>query len=173
MIIIDIDTMVLKGLVSAASVANESIDNAVDALNRVSVHNDWGCKEKNAINDYAITNRNKIKKIQENSRGFLNEITHVANEFETSENSIIDWFTSVESILGDLLKVGGLFDGREHTGTNREGFPGGFDAVVRGWLGNRIIDDLGALGRNALESYTRDTIIKGIPICNFEDIDLG
>lgn len=119
--VIDIDTLIFKGLVSAASVANDAIDNAVDALNRVSTHNDWGCKEKTAINEYAITNKNKIKKLQENSRGFLNVITQVSNEFETSENSILDMFSSVEILLSGALGISAatIINGRTHTGHNQ------------------------------------------------------
>lgn len=176
---ISIDTALLRELVSASSVANDAIDNAVDALNRVSTHNDWGCKEKYAINEYAITNRNKIKQLQENSREFLNVITQVSNEFETSENSIIDLFSSVESLLSGMLSipVSVVTNGHTHTGTNQLGFAENFADIISKWQKSiewKPIDDIAVpICANPFETYTRNSLTDAISVCNFEDINLG
>lgn len=192
---ISIDTALLRELVSASSVANDAIDNAVDALNRVSTHNDWGCKEKYAINEYAITNRNKIKQLQENSRGFLNVITQVSNEFETSENSIINLFSSVESLLSGMLSipVAVVTNGHTHTGTPVGSFTSNFESIIAEWqknntpyyvnmtTGDKIyadgtvvegnFDPFKYVG-NPLDDFTKNNLTEAISVCNFEDIDL-
>ena len=191
---ISIDTALLRELVSASSVANNAIDNAVDALNRVSTHNDWGCKEKYAINEYAITNRNKIKQLQENSRGFLNVITQVSNEFETSENSIIDLFSSVESLLSGMLSipVSIVANGNTHTGTNAGIISGNFEEIFRDFSKRLFANDGGNVGyietpdhlkdigiyymgvkADSMGSYTANNLTEPIAVCNFEDINLG
>ena len=174
--------------------ANNAIDNAVDALNRVSTHNDWGCKEKYAINEYAITNRNKIKQLQENSRGFLNVITQVSNEFETSENSIIDLFSSVESLLSGMLSipVSIVANGNTHTGTNAGIISGNFEEIFRDFSKRLFANDGGNVGyietpdhlkdigiyymgvkADSMGSYTANNLTEPIAVCNFEDINLG
>lgn len=172
---ISIDTALLRELVSASSVANDAIDNAVDALNRVSNHNDWGCKEKYAINEYAITNRNKIKQLQENSRGFLNVITQVSNEFETSENSIINLFSSVESLLSGMLSipVAVVTNGHTHTGTNHQvGFAGNFKDIISQWQKENSPLHSRSDGFNPFEKFEATNLSNEIMMCNFEDIDL-
>lgn len=163
---ISIDTALLRELVSASSVANDAIDNAVDALNRVSTHNDWGCKEKYAINEYAITNRNKIKQLQENSRGFLNVITQVSNEFEASEKSILDMFSSVESIISEVISIPPqVINIASKTAKNifeQIKTKVDLEQIKKGW----------ASTNPSLENYQWATIWKPIQVCTFEDINL-
>ena len=167
MIIIDIDTLILKELVSASSVANDAIDNAVDALNRVSTHNDWGCKEKHAINDYAITNKNKVKRLQENSRNFLNVITQISNEFEASENSIINSFPPIESIISDVISIPPqvtVIDGKPILENI-------IQQIKLREIMKEITQNWQTIG-SALENHQWTTIWKPIQVCTFEDINL-
>ena len=113
---ISIDTDVMKQLVHTTASVNEAIDVAVDALNKITVHNDWGCKEKNSINNYTTSNKNKIKNLQENSRAFLNVLSGVSADFETTENNIKDLFQGVEGLLSKIFSVPGI-GSRPHTGT--------------------------------------------------------
>lgn len=102
---ISIDTDIMKELVRATSTANDAIDEAVEVLNKITIHNDWGCKEKNSINNYTTSNKNKIKTLQEHSRSFLSILSSVSAEFENSENRIKDMFQSVESLLGKVFST--------------------------------------------------------------------
>ena len=69
---ISIDTSIMRNLVIASTNANNAITDAMEVLNRISTHNDWACKEKDAINEYTNTNKNRIRQLQENSSSFLN-----------------------------------------------------------------------------------------------------
>ena len=102
---ISIDTDLMKQLVSASSVANAEIDKAAASLNRVATHYDWECREKIIINNYTEQNKKAARRLQENSRSFLNTLTDVAAEFENSENSINHMFPGLEAIIGSVAAV--------------------------------------------------------------------
>ena len=97
----------MRNLVAAATTANDAITDAMELLNRISNHNDWACKEKDAINEYSVKNKTRARQLQENASAFLHAVTAATNEFEATENSISDMFSSVESILSDILSVVG------------------------------------------------------------------
>lgn len=199
MIVIDIDTIVMKNLASASSAANEAIDNAAEALNRISTHNDWGCKEKNAINEYAVSNKNRVKNLQENSRNFLNVVTQAANDFESSENSIIDMFSSIESILSDWLKIGTItqifngnsIDDYHHTGKNHPVsiLGQGVTKIIKDILGENVngpgtgilstpdpVKEQGiywmGIDNCSLGNFTVNNFTDAISVCHFDDISL-
>lgn len=108
--IINLDTDLLKETVRICAVANEEIDTAVEELNRITIHNDWCCKERDAINDYTVSNKMKISHLQDCARSFLNVLTQVSDEFEERENTVSSMFDSVDSLIGTLLtaSVGGV-----------------------------------------------------------------
>ena len=56
--IVDIDTEELKRAAAIARRANEAITEAMNLLNRIVVHNDWECAERDAINDNTIRTKN-------------------------------------------------------------------------------------------------------------------
>lgn len=102
---ISIDTKLMRDLVAAANTANTNITTAMELLTSISSHQDWACKEKDAINDYSTNNKNKIRALHQDSQAFLQTISSVAEEFETTENSISDMFSGVESLLAGIMSV--------------------------------------------------------------------
>ena len=102
---ISIDTSTMQQLVQAASTANSAIDQAMEILNRISSHNDWACKEKDAINDYTTNNKKRARQLHENAQSFFNAVKCVSVDFETAETDISDMFSSVESLLAGVLQV--------------------------------------------------------------------
>lgn len=102
---ITIDTTIMKELVGIASAANSAIDAAVDALNRVSIHNDWGCREKTAINEYCITNKRKVKNLQENASQFLTSITKAANDFEGLEGALGKLMGNLDGVISKAITI--------------------------------------------------------------------
>lgn len=118
---ISIDTDVLRQLVSTATNANNAIDDAVEVLNQITVHNDWACKERKVINEYTIKNKQLIKEIQENSSRFLNVLSSVASEFDGAEKTIIDLFQDIESVIAGVL--GSVIWGAISTGDNHNHDP--------------------------------------------------
>lgn len=79
---ISIDTDMLRQLAAAAKEANEAIENATLRLTAITEHRDWGCKEKNTINEYTVNNKKKIRILQDNSSSFLSVLNDVVNDLK-------------------------------------------------------------------------------------------
>ena len=179
---ISIDTEIMRQLVSACSAANDSINEAVDVLNRVTTHNDWGCKERDSINEYTNQNKNRIRVLQEKSRSFLNALTLVSQDFEGAETSISDMFSSLEGILGSVIAI--PITGRPiNTGTWGQ-IPTANPVVgsITDWIKQNgltkppvAVIDNGPPGgiSNWLEQHELTTISNPISVCSFDDIKLG
>ena len=138
---ISIDTEIMRQLVSACSAANDSINEAVDVLNRVTAHNDWGCKERNSINEYTNQNKVRIRALQEKSKSFLSTLTQVSHDFENAETSISDMFSSLESLLGGVIAIPITGGGLINTGTwggNAPQIPSNFQNIFNDFFGNSI-----------------------------------
>lgn len=169
---ISIDTSIMRNLVVAATTANNAITDAMEVLNQISTHNDWACKEKDAINEYTNTNKNRIRQLQENSSSFLNAITGASTEFEATETSIVDMFSSVESIISNVLSITAATAGAsggplQQGGSPLPEFPLIKDALK--YIMPRTMTD----GYNPFESFTLNNITEPIAMCNFSDINLG
>ena len=197
---ISIDTDILESLVGAMTAANDAISEAVDVLNRITIHNDWGCKEKDAINDYTTTNKAKINTLSQQSQSLLNAISSAANDFITTESSISDLFQSVESIISNIFSItpaiiNGLITGKTDTSDM-------YDSTNSNWLhdimqdilpssgvpewepvhvpsisdiinDNNILPDVVPICRLPnLESFTSQNLISPLSVCNFNDISL-
>ncbi len=169
--VISIDTLIMKQLASAAASSNESVNDAVEALNRIAIHNDWGCKEKDAINDYSVANKNKIKQLQEHSRAFLNSVSQAADDFDKSENDVIGWGSGIDSIIGACIGVIGT--GTTHTGgNNRPSIFPDMKEILKDILKD---DGIGKWGHNTpvgIAAQVLNDIEAPIPICKFDDINL-
>lgn len=144
-----LDTALLKELASVSAAANDAIDDAVGALSRVSTHNDWGCREKYAINEYAVTNRSKIQQIQQNSGTLFNMLTQTANEFEEMEKNIASWFPLVESLISGIVGIPTTVVTAPHNIPHISGIVG-----------------------DALQKHAGCTVQDPITVCTFADIDL-
>lgn len=171
---ISIDTAIMRELVTVSTTANNAITDAMDVLNRISAHNDWACKEKDAINEYTIANKNRIRQLQENSSSFLSAITGAAAEFEQTETSISDMFSSVESMLSNILSISvaatGIIGGPLQHGTPAPGFPSTFSNILKDILKDSIPGSKHD-GFNPFDNFTYVNIMEPLPICNFPDID--
>lgn len=174
---ISIDTAVMRDLANVAANANNAITDAMDVLNRITTHNDWACKEKNAINDYTNTNKNRIRQLQENSASFLNAINGAAADFEQTETSISEMFSSVESMLANILSItvatpgvigGPLQSGGSPLGEFPEALPTKMETIIKDYLPQTRMD-----GFNPMEAFELNNITDPISLCEFADIDLG
>lgn len=170
-----LDTGVLSELVLAASATTEMIDNAVDALNRISTHYDWECKEKSAINEYAVTNKNKIKQLQENTRNFLNVLSQISKEFETEENSLISIMPDLESVISSVIAIPICTDviGTVGNPIINDGVSSIVDEIVKDWTNKSAMGELANwLEKNPWDWFEINNISNPIPVCTFDDIDL-
>ena len=164
---ISIDTAIMRDLVAASSIANNAITDAMEVLNRISTHNDWECKEKDAINEYTNTNKNRIRQLQENSYAFLNAITDATSEFEETEISILDMFSSVESIISSILSITGASVGAD--GGLSQSFSPNFSNIIAD-----VFRDITRMeGYDPLSAFVSNNVTAPIAVCNFSDIDLG
>ena len=179
---ISIDTEIMRQLVLACSAANDSINDAVDVLNRVTSHNDWGCKERNSINEYTNQNKVRIRALQEKSKSFLNTLTAVSHDFENAETSISDMFSSLEGLLGSVIAIP-ITGGPINTGTwgqipqTNPVVSGIVDWIKQTGLNNApvAVVDSGPPGgiENWLDQHELTTISDPISVCSFDDIKLG
>lgn len=102
---IQIDTEVLKQLSAAAKSATGELENAAQILNQITVHNDWGCKERYSINEAILKIKKNMATVRESSGGFTNIITLVADEFTTEEKKIAEMFEGLETLLGKFISI--------------------------------------------------------------------
>ena len=100
-----VDTTVLKQLANAAGNANDAIQEAAGLLNQVATHNDWGCKERNRINEFTLQNKNTVQRIREEGSRLYSSIAQAANQFEEIENRIPSQFQSVDNAISSILAI--------------------------------------------------------------------
>lgn len=105
MIVLDCD--LIKQLSDAARSANDSITDATNILNQIPAHNEWGCREKNAINEFTMRNKNKIKEIQTTSSLFLSKLDEISQNFVKAEATLGSKFSSVDKIIGAVISSSG------------------------------------------------------------------
>lgn len=103
--IVDIDTEELKQAAAIARRANEAITAAMNLLNRIVVHNDWECAERDAINDNTIRNKNDARYIQQCAEQFYRNVEMSADLFRQAEQELRQSFETVEGPLGTFLSL--------------------------------------------------------------------
>ncbi len=185
---IEIDTQTLRSLANACANANNEIQNAVTQLTNITTHNDWGCKEKDAINNYTTTNKKKILQLQECSASFLNTLNQVTRDFENLEKEISNRMKEVDSNISQTITISNpwtppnieqilkkevdpkkIFE--NIGGPLSSFFPGGKDSVV-----DTITKSVSEAVKNAkdtgLAGYITQTGKDAIAVCNFKDIQL-
>lgn len=182
---ISLDTVIMRQLVAAASTANASITDAMTTLHSITTHNDWECRERDALNDYTTTNRNRIRALQENSSSFLAAISTAVAEFESTETSISDMFSSVETLLSGMFSVVSTVG---NIATQVIVTPDITATPIGPWIPwenpqwkiHEILT--GAVkpnlmtrqdGTDLFSTYVANSMSEPVALCNFADIDLG
>ena len=94
--IIDVNPQTITGIAQTIANAYGEVEEAARILTSITEHNNWNCKERDAINDYTRSNAQEILKISEKSGNFANVMKVVAENFTTDEKNISEMFTSVE-----------------------------------------------------------------------------
>lgn len=100
MVGIIVDTELMEKLASKAQIANDGVTEALELLNRVSLHYDWECKEKKAINEYTVNNKNKINKLHEKTDRYLRAVADSATEYVKTEFDICNSFNDLDIAIG-------------------------------------------------------------------------
>lgn len=111
MVGIIVDTELMEKLASEAQIANDGVTEALDLLNRVSLHYDWECKEKKAINEYTVNNKNKINKLHEKTDSYLRAVADSATEYAKAEFDICNSFNDLDIAIGKgVAGIGSLIE---------------------------------------------------------------
>lgn len=105
MTMLDIDTDELRSAVAVAKSANEEITAAMDLLNKIVVHNDWECPQRETIKDNTINNRQTAKNIQECANALYLVIEEASVKFENTEQEIIRLTNQVDSIIASVASI--------------------------------------------------------------------
>lgn len=168
---ISIDTDMLRQLATAANEANEAIGNATLQLTAITEHRDWGCKEKNTINEYTISNKKKIRILQDNSSSFLSALNDVVNDFENTEKNVCSNTGGIDSIIANVMDAAsgaiGVIGKPLVTDNNMIPYhdrPEGISEAVISVV-DYVIKDI--------PQFKPAVDMPGAVICNFNDIDLS
>lgn len=99
------DVMTVIQMTIACQRANDELQRAQNLLQEIRSHSDWGCKEKDTIDDLVRDSRNMIRKLCENQSAFLRAVQAAEGELTGAENSVSGLFNAVESLLAKILAV--------------------------------------------------------------------
>lgn len=166
---ISIDTDMLRQLAAAAKEANEAIENATLRLTAITEHRDWGCKEKNTINEYTVNNKKKIRILQDNSSSFLSALNDVVNDFENTEKNVCNNTGGIDSVIANIMDIAkGSIIGQTYETDNN---------MVHSHSHPTVISEAAV---SVIDSVIKDipqfkpaVDMPGAAICNFNDIDLS
>lgn len=99
------DVEAVTQMTAACQTANNELQKAQDLLQEIKSHNDWGCKEKNTINDLVDDAKKTIRQLCESQSGFLQAVKAAEGELTGAEKSISGLFGGVESLLAKILSI--------------------------------------------------------------------
>lgn len=151
--LIDLNTDELQAAANAANQTNAMLVEAMNLLNQVVVHNDWGCPERYAINDNTVQNRTMVLNLQTDAQNFYYNVQQAAQLFLEAEQQINQSFTQVEGSLASFLS---LVPNTPSTADNHGNFSTQVQSAVD-LVGDSLRASLGGMKR-------------GADICSFEGI---
>lgn len=102
---LELDTELLRNTVSAAEQTNSQITEAVSFLNKIIIHNDWICDERDAINRNTERNKQTAQKIQNNASSFYKAIKQASVDFDSEEQGQITEINKVDDMISKILNV--------------------------------------------------------------------
>ena len=109
-----IDTDQLISMMGMLKTANEKINEAMEMLLQTTIHDDWGCKERDTINAYILESREKCRALKERCDNYTNAAKLASDGFVERESEISDMFSGVDDLIGHLLAAdipGGISGG--------------------------------------------------------------
>ena len=115
---LDINTDLLRSSVATAKIANDALTEAADILNRIIVHDDWGCPERTQINNNTLENKALVNSIQSKSSSFYHAIENSSQRFDEIETSNVQRTSSIDDVVGRILNVVPGITGAASVGSN-------------------------------------------------------
>lgn len=105
MIVLNIDTSILRSSVNVAEQANTAITEASNLLNSITVHDDWVCRERDKIKEMTLSNRQNAHQIQERSSSFYSAIKTASEKFDTTEQDSCRRINGLDDSIGKITTV--------------------------------------------------------------------
>ena len=103
---IKVDTLLMQQMASGSLRAQEYLNQAADAANAITIHDDWNCKERDIINDNVLNIKKFDSKICEKMNYFAEKVNELATQFEEFDKMLSSQFSSFDSSVGDMYQVG-------------------------------------------------------------------
>lgn len=158
--IISIDTQKMGAIVAAANDVCVEIDACVSALLPVVEHNDWNCKERDAINDGITAVKGHVRQLQETTTSFANMVQRTADMFDAFELAVPNRYQALDTVLGTVFS---------------ESCAAPTTSCQTGALGTEIASTIaqdfrvdGGLANNAIGNLTTP-----IQLCEFSTVDFS
>jgi hypothetical protein len=105
MAILELDTDQLRSAVSVAEKANQDITEAMNFLDKIVVHNDWVCPERDTINENTERNKNTASTIQQNAEAFYNAVKQASERFDETEQNNISRTNKVDGLISGIVNI--------------------------------------------------------------------
>lgn len=99
------DPQVMQTLAQACQAANEELKHAQSLILSVRSHEDWGCREKDAIDDLMAQCRNIVNSLCEEQNSFLSAVRIVESDLNEAEGKISGLFHSVDDVIAEILSI--------------------------------------------------------------------
>jgi len=99
------DPQVMQALAQACQAANDELQRAQSLILAVRSHEDWGCREKDAIDDLMSQCRNYVNTLCEEQHSFLDAVKIVETDLNEAEGKISGLFQSVDDMIANILAV--------------------------------------------------------------------
>ena len=101
-----VDTDQLITMMGMLSTANDKINEAMEMLLQTTIHDDWGCKERDTINAYVLESREKCRTLKERCDNYTNAAKQASDGFLERESEISEMLSGVDDLIGHLLAEG-------------------------------------------------------------------
>lgn len=100
-----LDTYLQRQTVSLMEKACNDMELAVSNLEAIKSHNDWQCREKNAINSYMDKNKKNIRLLREQTYAYCYALKNAAESMENTELNLINLLKPVETQIINALSI--------------------------------------------------------------------
>lgn len=155
MAMISIDTDAINSIVPAAENANASLAEGLSSLRLVVEHDDWGCRERDVINERVSEAKNSAEKLVRQTEEYLAGLKKVSMTFNQFEDKMAKTFSKLEATLASALSIKTIPTGGNTCAAAKE--------VLDKQYNNSYIGD-------PMMNYEYNNMTDSIKICKFDEV---
>lgn len=155
MAMISIDTDAINSIVPAAENANTSLAEGLSNLRMVVEHDDWGCRERDVINQRVTEAKDSAEKLVLQTEEYLAGLRKVSMVFNQFEDKMAKTFSKLETTLAGALSIKTVPTGGNACTTAKE--------VLDSRYKNSYIGD-------PMMNYEYNNMTDSIKICKFDEV---